>query len=47
MALQPGGYTDRPEDDNTSRAHPAFKRGKVKCLWARETVSFFIKEIDG
>ena len=32
MALQPGGYTDRPEDDNTPKAHPAFKRGKIKGI---------------
>tara|TARA_A100001515_G_scaffold76577_3_gene60836 strand:- start:452 stop:763 length:312 start_codon:yes stop_codon:yes gene_type:complete len=32
MALQPGGYTDRPEDDNTARAHPAFNRGKINGI---------------
>ena len=32
MALQPGGYTDRPEDDNTHKAHPAFNRGKIKGI---------------
>ena len=32
MALQPGGYTDRPEDDNTTKAHPAFNRGKVQGI---------------
>jgi len=32
MALQPGGYTDRPEDDNTRKAHPAFNRGKVQGI---------------
>ena len=32
MALQPGGYTDRPEDDNTRNAHPAFNRGKVQGI---------------
>lgn len=32
MALQPGGYTDRPEDDNTPKAHPAFKRGKINGI---------------
>ena len=32
MALQPGGYTDRPEDDNTPQAHPAFKRGKINGI---------------
>ena len=29
MAIQPGGYMDRPEDDNTHNAHPAWKRGKI------------------
>jgi len=28
MAMQPGGYTDNPEHDNTPQAHPAFNRGK-------------------
>mgnify|MGYP003130727969 CR=1 FL=1 len=32
MALQPGGYTDRPEDDNTRSAHPAFNRGKARGI---------------
>ena len=32
MALQPGGYTDRPEDDITRNAHPAFNRGKVRGI---------------
>ena len=32
MALQPGGYTDRPEDDNTTKAHPAFNRGKINGI---------------
>ena len=32
MALQPGGYTDRPEDDNTPKAHPAYNRGKMKGI---------------
>ena len=32
MALQPGGYTDRPEDDNTPKAHPAFIRGKINGI---------------
>ena len=45
MALQPGGYTDRPEDDNTSRAHPAFKRGKVKGIL--ETLALLRKVIVG
>ena len=29
MAVQPGGYLDRPQDDNTHNAHPAWKRGKI------------------
>ncbi len=32
MAIQPGGYTDRPEDDNTPKAHPAYNRGKMKGI---------------
>ena len=32
MALQPGGYTDNPETDNTSTAHPAFNRGKIQGI---------------
>ena len=32
MAIQPGGYTDRPEDDNTHNSHPAFKRGKIQGI---------------
>jgi len=32
MAIQPGGYMDRPEDDNTHNAHPAWKRGKVRGI---------------
>jgi len=32
MALQPGGYTDNPETDNTPKAHPAFQRGKINGL---------------
>ena len=32
MAMQPGGYTDRPEDDNTTKAHPAYNRGKMKGI---------------
>jgi hypothetical protein len=32
MALQPGGYTDNPEYDNTPKAHPAFNRGKAKGI---------------
>tara|TARA_R110001583_G_scaffold77724_1_gene211399 strand:+ start:207 stop:590 length:384 start_codon:yes stop_codon:yes gene_type:complete len=30
MAMQPGGYTDRPQDDNTSHSHPSFDRGRMK-----------------
>tara|TARA_R110001583_G_C5404062_1_gene386072 strand:- start:91 stop:411 length:321 start_codon:yes stop_codon:yes gene_type:complete len=30
MAVQPGGYLDRPEDDNTQNAHPSFVRGRMK-----------------
>ena len=32
MAIQPGGYMDRPQDDNTRNAHPAFNRGKIKGI---------------
>ena len=32
MAVQPGGYLDKPEDDNTRKAHPAFNRGKVRGI---------------
>ena len=32
MAIQPGGYMDRPEDDNTRNAHPAFNRGKIQGI---------------
>jgi len=32
MAIQPGGYTDNPQDDNTKNAHPAFNRGKAKGI---------------
>jgi len=32
MALQPGGYTDNPETDNTKQAHPAYNRGKAKGI---------------
>ena len=45
MALQPGGYTDRPEDDNTRRAHPAFKRGKIQGIL--ETLAIIKKVITG
>ena len=45
MALQPGGYTDRPEDDNTKKAHPAFNRGKVRGIL--ETLSIIKRIITG
>jgi hypothetical protein len=45
MALQPGGYTDRPEDDNTRTAHPAYKRGKVQGIL--ETLAIIKKVITG
>jgi hypothetical protein len=45
MALQPGGYTDRPEDDNTRNAHPAFNRGKVQGIL--ETLAIFKDVISG
>ena len=32
MAIQTGGYLDRPQDDNTPKAHPAFNRGKAKGI---------------
>lgn len=32
MAVQPGGYTDNIQDDNTPRAHPAYNRGKAKGI---------------
>ena len=45
MAIQPGGYTDRPEDDNTKNAHPAFNRGKVRGIL--ETLAIVRKVITG
>ena len=45
MALQPGGYTDRQEDDNTKRAHPAFNRGKGRGIL--ETLAIIRKVITG
>ena len=45
MALQPGGYTDRPEDDNTRNAHPAFNRGKIQGIL--ETLAIFKDVISG
>ena len=32
MAVQPGGYTDNIQDDNTPKAHPAFNRGKARGI---------------
>jgi len=45
MAMQPGGYTDRPEDDNTKNAHPAFNRGKYHGIL--ETLAIIKKVITG
>ena len=45
MAIQPGGYTDRPEDDNTKNAHPAFNRGKARGIL--ETLAIVRKVITG
>jgi len=45
MAIQPGGYTDRPEDDNTKNAHPAFNRGKARGIL--ETLAIVKKVITG
>ena len=45
MAIQPGGYTDRPEDDNTQSAHPAFNRGKARGIL--ETLAIVKKVITG
>ena len=42
MAVQPGGYTDNIQDDNTPRAHPAYNRGKARGIL--ETLSI-IKDI--
>ena len=43
--MQPGGYTDRPEDDNTKKAHPAFNRGKYHGIL--ETLAIIKKVITG
>ena len=43
MAVQPGGYTDNIQDDNTPRAHPAYNRGKARGIL--ETLSI-IKDIN-
>ena len=45
MAIQPGGYLDKPEDDNSHNAHPAFKRGKVAGIL--ETLAIFKEVITG
>ena len=45
MAIQPGGYLDRQEDDNTRNAHPAWKRGKRDGIL--ETLSIFREIISG
>mgnify|MGYP003140960929 FL=1 len=45
MAVQPGGYLDRPQDDNTHNAHPAFKRGKIAGIL--ETLAIFKDVITG
>ena len=45
MAIQPGGYMDRPEDDNTRNAHPAFNRGKIKGIL--ETLAILRNVITG
>ena len=38
MPVQPGGYLDKPEDDNTYKAHPAFNRGKAKGILETLTI---------
>jgi len=45
MAIQSGGYLDRPEDDNTHKAHPAWKRGKIAGIL--ETLAIFKDVITG
>ena len=45
MSIQPGGYLDRPEDDNTKNAHPAWKRGKIAGIL--ETLAIFKDVITG
>ena len=45
MAVQPGGYTDNIQDDNTPKAHPAFNRGKARGIL--ETLSIVKKVITG
>ena len=38
-------YLDRPQDDNTHRAHPAFKRGKITGVAA--TLKIIKDIVDG
>ena len=45
MAVQPGGYTDNIQDDNTPKAHPAFNRGKAKGIL--ETLAIFRNVVIG
>jgi len=45
MSIQPGGYLDRPQDDNTHNAHPAWKRGKIAGIL--ETLAIFKDVITG
>ena len=45
MAIQPGGYMDNPETDNTPKAHPAFNRGKAKGIL--ETLAILRRVITG
>ena len=43
MSVQTGGYLDRPQDDNTHKAHPAFNRGKIKgILFLFIMISLFV-----
>ena len=45
MAIQPGGYLDNPQDDNSHKAHPAFNRGKIAGIL--ETLAIFKEVITG
>jgi len=38
-------YLDRPQDDNTPHAHPAFRRGKIDGI--KTVLSIFKNVIDG
>ena len=38
-------YLDRPQDDNTPKAHPAFNRGKIDGI--RTVLSIFKNVING